>query len=438
MIMDAEGFRFRPPILSMRRWDVAILYALTVAGYPLVSAVPTFVAVDSRLASLTFRALYLALSIGILVRNLRQRAVYDRAAWFPIALFWILYTARIVWDTQFHSSSLSLNPPDYFIWAFGTCFVPMLAFFGFADDTTLDLAASTTLITATIATALALFVSYKALTSGVSATYATGRLETETLNPISLGHLGASTAILSFVFFARWHGSKRLLLVLACAVGLFAVVASASRGPLLALVVVAVVWLSNWIRRGAWGRSLGYLAGTIALAALLGWTAFKVQERFGLRAVDRIVALHDIRGDASSETHLEALRSAWHEFTSNPVFGSALEEPLTSEYPHNVVVESFMATGFAGGLAFCTILVWATVAGFRLLQNAKTQWIALFFFQYAVAALVSGALYLSGTLWCFATAVIALEQLNRSPFDFREGSPAAQLSGGFELPAKDS
>ena len=401
----------------MRRLDVAILYALTVAGYPLVSAIPTFAGVDSHLASLIFRAIYFALAVTVLIRNLRAGSLYVGIAWLPLGLFWILYTGRLVWDTQFSPLPHRLAGPEYFIWAFGACLVPMVAFLATEEEATSDLAATLSLLASGLASVLAIYVSYIALTTGVSATYATGRLETETLNPVSLGHLGASTAILAALFLKRWKGARRLFLLVTGVVGLFAVIASASRGPLLALAVVGAVYLANWMRNRAWQRAMAFSIGIVTLATVLIWGAKTIQNAFGLHTVDRIVALHDLRGDESAEAHLDAVSSAWQEFLDRPLFGNGIDETRTSEYPHNVVVESFMATGVFGGLAFLALIALACLASINLLQSDATQWVALLFVQYCVAALVSGALYLSGSFWCFAAAVIGLNagHLRQSP-----------------------
>ena len=43
---------------------------------------------------------------------------------------------------------------------------------------------------------------------------------------------------------------------------------------------------------------------------------------------------------------------AVNQFFESPVFGSFLEEKIFKEYPHNLLLESFMATGILGGLLF--------------------------------------------------------------------------------------
>lgn len=85
------------------------------------------------------------------------------------------------------------------------------------------------------------------------------------------------------------------------------------------------------------------------------------------------------------------------------------------DYPHNVAIESFMATGIFGGTAFCLILVWSTIAAVRLSRRPAALWVSLLFLQQLIAALVSGALYLSLGMWMFAVAVVALDAAGRMP-----------------------
>ena len=59
------------------------------------------------------------------------------------------------------------------------------------------------LITCAAASALSLYVNYKELASGSSGAYDNGRLGSDTLNPISLGHLGVTLTLMAVHFFHR-------------------------------------------------------------------------------------------------------------------------------------------------------------------------------------------------------------------------------------------
>src|SRR5205807_9266535 len=82
-------------------------------------------------------------------------------------------------------------------------------------------------------------------------------------------------------------------------------------------------------------------------------------------------------------------------------------------YPHNVVVESFMATGVFGGIAFTLLLSATCFQAWRLLiYNPARAWLGVLFFHALVASLFSGALYLSYQLWYLIGAVVATSSLH--------------------------
>ena len=123
------------------RWSTAVLYALTLTGYPIISFIPTVMGVPSRMASIPFRAGYLVLATIVLLQNIRWRRVYYGPVWFPLGIFWLLYLMRLATDTVFSPIHLMLPPIEYFEWALGTCLIPMMSFLSAPDDETLELAA---------------------------------------------------------------------------------------------------------------------------------------------------------------------------------------------------------------------------------------------------------------------------------------------------------
>jgi hypothetical protein len=402
------------PLSPLHRWSTALLYALTLAGYPLVATLPIVLGMPSRAISVTFRAGYLALSIAVLAGNLKRSRIYVGVALLPLGAFWLLYTLRLASDLVFFPVAAKLPAAEYFAWAYGTCFIPMLAFLTRPDDRTLDLAAKVSVAAAILACVVALYSNYLALLSGMSDTFATGRLGTDTLNTIELGYLGAVTVLLVTFGFLRWRGLLlRGALLVAVAVALFIVGAAASRGPILALAIIGLLALGNWMR----GKSLPKIAWATALAALalalaLGGLTL-IEERLGFRGATRLSSVQSLGSEQSGEVHLSLAADAWSEFLDHPLLGVGVDEQRSRDYPHNVLLESFMATGFVGGIAFCGVLLASMMAVVSLLSDRGGQWLALVYLLVVLAALAAGALYLSGSMWCFGAAVIAVSRDKR-------------------------
>jgi hypothetical protein len=403
----------------------ALLYAVTIAGYALVSAVPPLIGVESRVVSIPYRALALGLALMVIFLAYRRRQFYRGAAWFPLLTFWLFYTVRIVVDTEFRPVQLGRGLSDYVLWAFGTCFIPLVAFFQDPGEEALRLAAKYTFWFCLGASALALYVTYRELSLGISAAYSSGRIGSDTLNPVSLGHLGVSLSLLSIYYFPlqRWY--NRVLLVLAMIVGLFIAGASGSRGPVVAFGAAVLFLLASGLR-GISPRTLAIrLAAVVFCAWALVQGASLIEGTFGFRIVSRFQSDNQI-SRLSSQEHLNLATDAQREFMEHPLFGNALEETNSQEYPHNIALESFMATGVLGGFMFSAFLLWALVAGFSLARAPAHRWIALLLVQQVVAGLTAGALSYSSATWCLSVAAIAIAETKRradQAADYASASP---------------
>ena len=91
---------------------------------------------------------------------------------------------------------------------------------------------------------------------------------------------------------------------------------------------------------------------------------------------------------------------AWGQFLENPIFGSAVVEMNSRTYPHNMVVESFMAIGLIGGLLFSTILLVSIGFSLKLiLQRSQSSWLAMLFIQTAIGCQFSGSLSFDPFFW---------------------------------------
>jgi O-antigen ligase len=112
--------------------------------------------------------------------------------------------------------------------------------------------------------------------------------------------------------------------------------------------------------------------------------------------------------DRSASMRIELMTSAWHGFKAQPLFGSGFEERTSGYYPHNVVVEAFMATGMLGGVIFLLLIAMTLRAALRLMLARDSQsWLAVLCIQYLVAAQFSGALYASMPMWGLMCATMS-------------------------------
>lgn len=390
----------------------SVAIALNLFGFQVLSYVPNISAYDSRLITIPFRAAMLALSLLLIVLAFHNRQVRPRLslAVFLVSAFWSLYILRIILDTVIAPQLLEHPPAEYALYAVGVSLPTLLAFLLIREAYFYKYAFGLCILLVAVACALALFsIATEGLVPLMRAT--TNPL----MNPITLGHTGTSAILLglfSALNLRRERPSKiRLLpsagLVLA---GLLVLLFSASKGPLLAAVVLVPVVLLLAVR----GGTKAPVAALLVLALVATPFAYSYVEEQGLR-LEMYLSLEAITGGTSTLGRLSLYEGAWNQFIRNPVLGSSLVERTWLTYPHNAVLEAFMATGIAGGLAFTLAVLLGIVRAFQIMRyNPEMSWLSLLFLQAVIAHMLSSSLYFAPWLWGLLGVVLGLEVMRRS------------------------
>jgi O-antigen ligase len=385
-------------------------FALIIAGYPLVSAMALALQADTRSFSIAYRMLVLALLMVMVLRwvMLRTKLVsMDTVA--AIFALWILLIVRAAWDRWVAVSS----PPfgdrgwdEFMVLMVGAGFLPALAFLERPTPATLNRAQSLIQIIGGIALALIAVVGLDAVLLA-----RIDRLSTETLNPISLGHLALSVLIVSMTGSAateRMTFSVGVAWVLRTGIALCAavlLVASASRGPIIAALVVLLLaafapGTRGTMRYGALGRA----AMVFAIVAVGVAAMFWLEDNTALRPLERL----ENWSDASTNERVAVSQGAFLQFWSSPIIGSALYELETGIYPHNIIVESLMAGGVIGFALLVFVIVKCSRTALHLLSIPQgASWLGLLYFQYLVGAMFSGSMFSEMHLWALSIAVLA-------------------------------
>lgn len=386
--------------LSATRQLQGLTLALVTVGYAFFAAFSEFFGFPSTPMAIGARAAAGALCVFLWLAGARQRKG-ERSFWFLACatLFWILYLIRMAYDTYWYGNLLIYEPALYWLWGIGGCFVPMLALAGpqYRADNSFNLF-RWCLFFGFCACLLA-WTSLSTMVETEYGSYSSGRASLDTLNPISLGHLGVQIIILSIwrMFLAPSVPSAKgvAALVAALALGGFIMLSANSRGPLVALVVTLLFALaaSNYHRKYMIAALLALIAAVFASLARF------IDEAIGTNIYDRILGQSQM-DDVNTRSRFDLFDSAASQFLDRPLFGYGLEDPVFGGYPHNLVVEAFMATGIFGGILFIIMLVLAVVSCRQILRRRPQYgWVALLLVQQIVAVQFSGSLAQSTILW---------------------------------------
>lgn len=390
--------------LSFRQSQLLVLIVVwNIGGFPILAATTSLLSFQSTGISITVRAIVAFLSLWLIATHLKKR--FDLPL-LLFSIFWTAYFVRLIVSLGIKNGSTSNDPSHYWIWALGVCALPALAVLlatrrTQAIDIFLPLAA---------ACGLAALLVYVAIAGpfSVATDQWADRQALENLNPISVGNVGASALLCGFMGLdkARKALLHRLLFAALIVLGVLLVVLANSRGPVVGAAIASLVYLYSKTR--TWS---GLLVLILVVLAVIG-TLFFVQDKVfgdgGLAARFSTIAPD---GDLSSIQRFIALSGALDQFWGSPIFGDGVEEKITQFYPHNLIVEAFMATGLIGGVPFLVLFVTGVVRAMRLTLGAgPNALVGMLAIQQAVAVQFSGALYASGGFWVFLCLAIALER----------------------------
>ena len=398
------------PVVKHYRYASFLLIsvlALSLSGYPLVASMTSLLGIENRPVAIGFRLILLLTSVFLILAILANHVrIYRGWVWIPILVFWTLYVIRLWLDTKILSAPLSREPVEYWIWSIG-CLIPMVALMAKPDSVTSSRALGTVFWLTAAAVFLVLLATRIGVVAGISRTLETGRLEISALNPISAGHLGGSLMLIATHLFlgqgsTQRFATKRVMYLAFVLVGLILLVVSGSRGAIGATAISVVIFSIAKLRRKGGGLAMVFI---VLLAAGSYQLATFVEDQIGLLPITRLVSGLSPESDAGASNRFQLAGDAWNQFADAPAFGSGLEELNSGDYPHNVIVESFMATGIIGGLAFTLVFVMAVLTSWRLLNSTSSQnWLAPLCIQYLVGAQFSGSLWGNTVMWALIGA----------------------------------
>ena len=185
------------------RYAGCLAFVLTLVGYPVVAAVSSFAGIENRPLAIGFRGTVLALALAASIFNFAKLSEKgNKVFWFAWICFWVNYVICILADTSGAMVRLSLE--ERLVFCIGMTMVPSMAvlFVEFGADRESERLVS--LLSIAIGS-IALFANLIYITRFGGIRPLEGfnfRAESNTLNPISIGHL--SVTILIFLFLADY------------------------------------------------------------------------------------------------------------------------------------------------------------------------------------------------------------------------------------------
>ena len=368
----------------------------------------------SRIITVPFRMGFLAFSLVLILYGISARS-FSRlgALWIPFLIFWFLYFLRIAMDGYLFHVPLGHPPIEYVQKAVGVVFIPCFIFLmrlGYRENA-LALKAFWTVHIVCLVFALIFYkdfigVSYRSLRYS--------SIDTSTImSSINLSYIGAVAAVVSFQLllmeFTYLKRTGRLLfLSVTLFGGMVVIIFASTRSALIAWVFTSVVIIFKSGSKRYKVQQAFIIAGSILV---IGIVSYALMEKMGSGMASRYKTLgrQIAAGDSDAGSgRLVIYRNAFEQILQEPLLGSGLEERHCRHYPHNHVLEAFMATGFIGGVCFIILCWTALKKSFLILHKNKTYgWIACYFLVFFTRGLFSSSI-IDSNLWYSMMAVYSV------------------------------
>lgn len=380
----------------------AILISLSVAGYPAISSISIFFDIDNRLISIPFRLFILVISVLIILYNRKNLVENRNLFWYIWWLFWALYILRIIIDYLIFPENLRLPLWEYVAYGVGTCLLPAVASTYISDDTTLSKSLNYIfkLLFLTCVSVI-LTLPYEYIVQVKFENLFNIRLETHTLNPISVSHVGFMLSTIGFISLLTTTSKlKNILLFLMILFGIIFGNSGGSRGPFIAFII-SIIFLLFYFLFVVERRKIIFII--IVLFVFIGFMFISF-------SYDSTLIRRVSNFDPSDEIRFSLYKDGLNLFLDNFFFGAGVE-PL-GFWPHNTILEAFMLNGFISGLMYFSLLLLTFFKSFKIVfHDSGKLWIILLFIQYFLIAMVNASLYQSNQLWVLMAIIMSRNKL---------------------------
>lgn len=408
---------------SYHLWNTEIkigLFSTALFGYGIIASSIND-ASTSRMITIPYRLIVLIASILVIlfstnisnVNHDRKLLAGTRISSTFIIIFIISYSFRLFFDTGYNNLLIRESSEYLFYW-FGICLIPGITFL-FLDLKSSQKYLYLSWIFLAIASILALPLIVEGQVSKVFAEQ--GRLAGEALNPISLGHQSGSLLLISLYILLNRESSKNRIIkvpyIFSLMLGLILLFFAASRGPIVAIIVCVCLLLLSLQYQGI---NTFKIFGIIIIAIIFANIAFSFALDSGSSFLERFTSIlsGDYFGYSQFVQRPELYQEASELIAEYPIFGYGLEIPNLG-YPHNLILEAFLATGLLGGSLFLIIYIYAAIKAISIIiaKNNSWSWLGLLYIQYAIGSMFSGNLYASSTFWYLLFAILGLKKIDK-------------------------
>ena len=430
------------------------LYAFSFYGYALTLYLPVIFFLPSRTFTIPYRMLALLIPLYAIYCVMQKGyRMYNGKLLILLILFWGGYVLRIFIE-HMSGEPLPKSITFYYQMVIGVASIPMIPFFLNHSKQALRSAFWSLALTAVVCVTVN-FALYGVSIGGFAGRAKGGGMVdgVVALGPLLMAYLGSAIIVLGIFsamapsFFAplgrpagnnpelgiveRWIlylpsllipvSMRPLIFRFGVSValllgGAYLLVMGASRGPVLSIAACGfILMLSRRQLVDYIFRALGLLVLLGLLGSLTLYLSSLAGSGFAYRILGIFNAVEEIQYGNAEYGRYYIWLDAIDAIRANPLFGSGLFLESTSTYPHNAILECYMALGIVGGTLYVIILFSCVRVAWRILRKApECGWVSLLFIHYAVYVQLSSSIIVNHYFWCSAAAVIGVDHMLRT------------------------
>lgn len=251
-----------------------------------------------------------------------------------------------------------------------------------------------------ILTVSVMFSIYRLFTEGIDAAqFVRGRIAAnENLDPIAFGHLGLTLLLLA-THNSINHKSSILNAFLVF-IGLFSIALANSRGPVVALLIIFIVY--SLLKQKT--NIIVILLTALAFVVIFIEEINSILKSYGSTFIDRIIESLNVTDLGKlSQGRSKLFNLGIENILENPVFGGPFlsqEYLYKGEYYHNFIMESFVALGIFGGLLYLVFTGVTVFKAIKLLKNySEYFFISTLFLQHMIYSMFSRSVVSLPLFW---------------------------------------
>lgn len=397
----------------------AVFVILLVFFFPVIAIINYFFEVQSGIISKLFRGLNVIicgiLFVEFIIRSwnkpklplkINKEFVYQKSPFLLFFIFWGFYLFRLYIDLEVnHVVNLAeYTNSYYYIFTIGVTILPMLAAFTInqLDFEYFKMTLHRYLIILNILL-LFIFIQGKIINPLPDYRFYIMKNDFYYFNAISIAVYGCLLVLTSFL-----GKTLKLTNYLLIALGFFIVLTTASRGPILSLLVVLIFYLI--VKEKKISIKYLYLLITLSVAVSVNYLISFLFEKEYIAGNPMAHRIRNVLEDESTKSRIEIYQKGFQQFLDNPYFGSHFLVVDSNMYAHNLLLDILISTGVVGLILLVPIFL---LFAQKIITTTQYVFVSVIGFYFFLNTLTSGACYNMNEFWIIFALILATSFKNK-------------------------